>query len=52
MKCEIIECPLKPKKAEPKINEWLAAHSNLKIKFIQETMIGAYLSRVTFYYEE
>jgi hypothetical protein len=52
MQCIIIECPLKPKKAEPKINEWLAAHSNLKIKFIQETMIGPYLSRVSFYYEE
>lgn len=52
MKCEMIECALKPKKAEPKINEWLAAHSNLKIKFIKEIMISAYLSRVTFYYEE
>ncbi len=48
----MIECASKPKKAQPKINEWLAAHSNLKIIFIQETMISAYLSRVTFYYEE
>jgi len=52
MKCKIIECPLKPQKAEPVINEWLAAHSNIQIKFIQETMIGATKMRATYYYEE
>lgn len=52
MQCIIIDCPLNPKKAEPIINEWLAAHSHLNIKFIQETMIGAKSMRVTYYYEE
>jgi len=52
MKCKIIETPLKPNKAEPVINEWLAAHSHLNIKFVQETMIGAKTLRATYYYEE
>ena len=52
MKCKIIECPFKPSKAEPIINEWLATHSQLNIKLIQETIIGQYKMRVTFYYEE
>jgi hypothetical protein len=52
MKCKIIETPLRPNKAEPVINEWLAAHSHLKIKFVQETMIGAKSMRATYYYEE
>ena len=52
MKCKIIDCPLKPSKAEPVINEWLAAHSNINIKFIQETIIKANTMRVNFYYEE
>ncbi|MBY9013807.1 MAG: hypothetical protein KGD70_15650 [Candidatus Lokiarchaeota archaeon] len=52
MQCKIIECPLKPKKAEPVINEWLAANSNIKIKFVQEPMIGATTLRATYYYEE
>lgn len=52
MKCKVIDCPLKPQKAEPVINDWLAAHSNIKIKIIQETIIKANTMRVTFYYEE
>jgi len=52
MKCKIIDTPLKPNKAEPVINEWLAAHSHVTIKFVQETMIGAKSMRATYYYEE
>jgi len=52
MKCKIIDTPLKPSKAEPIINEWLAAHSHITIKFVQETMIGAKSMRATYYYEE
>ena len=52
MKCKIIDTPAKAKKAEPEVNEWLAAHSHLNIKFIQETIIGPSTVRVTYYYEE
>lgn len=52
MKCKIIDCPLKPSKAEPVINEWLAAHSNINIKLVQESIIASGKMRVTFYYED
>jgi len=52
MKCIIIETSTKGKKAEPVINEWLAANSHLNIKFVQETISGASTVRTTFYYEE
>jgi hypothetical protein len=52
MKCKIIDCQLKPHKAEPVINEWLTDQSNINIKFIQETIIAAGKMRLTFYYED
>ena len=48
MKCKIIETPLKPNKAEPVINEWLAAHSqNDKAEIDQDKCVGCGLCAVT-----
>jgi hypothetical protein len=52
MKCEIIDTPAEAKKAEVVVNEWLAAHSHLNIKLVQETIIGQWTVRISFYYEE
>lgn len=51
MKCKCVEFPLKVSRAEPRINEWLENNSNLKIKFINETIVNG-IRRVCYYYED
>jgi len=39
MKCKVIWINKKPQQVEDEMNAWLAAHSNIKIKFITQQPI-------------